>query len=270
VLRFDEVGFVRGGRAVLAGIDWQVRPGERWVVLGPNGAGKSSLIRLAATYELPTSGTVSVLGHRVGTVDLRRAIRPRIGLVGPDLERDVAADSRALDAVVMGADATLRRWRQAYTAAEWGRARGLLDAFGCGELAAARFGRLSDGERRRVLLARALMPEPSVLLFDEPCANLDLGGREQVVGTLERLAAGAIPGAIVLVTHHLEEIPQGATHALLLRAGRVLASGPIWTVLDSAAVSACFGTRVEVVRDSHGRWRVTGAGSGSPVGSVNG
>lgn len=247
VLHVDHVDVVRDARPILADVSWEVRAGERWTVLGPNGAGKSTLLRLASTYQLPTRGRVHVLGRRVGGVDLR-TVRPLIGYVSASHGRAVAPGSTTLDAVITGVDASLRRWRQEYRPGDWTRARTLLADVGCEHLAGAAFDTLSDGERLRVQLARALMPQPRLLLLDEPAASLDLAGREQLLAALERFAGDpSLPG-LVLVTHHVEEVPRATTHALLLRHGRVVVSGPVDEVLDDGPLSACFGVPVQVHR----------------------
>lgn len=255
MVEFVGVGFVRERRPILADVTWQVRPGERWVVLGPNGAGKSTLLRLASTYELPTHGRVWVLGRRVGGVDLRQ-VRPRIGYVSASLARAVAERTTALDAVVTGKDATLRRWRQEFTDGDWQRATRLLEELGCGHLMGSWFSTLSEGERQRVQIARSLMSDPQLLLLDEPTAGLDLAGREQLVVALARLAADpSLPG-VVFVTHHVEEIPPGFTHALLLRRGRMLEAGPIEHALTSTSLSICFGLTITLER-LDGRYMAT-------------
>lgn len=258
-LHLDGVAYVRDRRHVLRDVSWRVRAGDRWAVIGPNGAGKSTLLRLASTYALPTRGTVEVLGRRVGGADLRE-VRRDIGVVAPWLATDLAPSTTARDAVLTGADATLRRFRQEYTPAERGRADELLDLVGCVDRAGDPFGRLSDGERQRVLLARALLAEPGLLVLDEPAANLDLPGRELLLRTLGRLAADPSAPAMVVVTHHLEEIPPGCDHALLLRDGAVVAAGPIDEALADRPLSDCFDLPLTVERSEgrlHARLRAT-------------
>lgn len=247
LLRLDAVSFVRDGRAILADVDWRVTVGECWAVLGPNGAGKSTLVALAAARELPTRGTVRVLGERVGGVDLRD-VRPAIGVVSALLARAIARGQTAFQAVVTAADASLRQWRQEYTAAEKQRADDLLGLVGCAHLRDHRFDTLSEGERLRVLIARSLLPEPRLLLLDEPAASLDLAGREQLLAVIERLVTDRRVPALVLVTHRVEEIPAVTTHALLMRDGRISAAGPIDETLTSDELSAAFGLPVEVER----------------------
>lgn len=252
VLNFSKVGFSRRGRTILTDIEWVVRTSERWVVLGPNGAGKTSLLRLASAYEVPSSGEQHVLAERIGEIDLRQ-LRQRIGLASHALERWFPASSRVRDLVVMGSDATLRRWRQEYTPSQWAEADELLKTVDCAHLAESRFETLSAGEQQRVQIARALMGNPELLLLDEPTAGLDVGGREQLIGILAELAQERIP-AIVFVTHHPEEIPPGFTHALLLKQGRVYASGLVESVITSQLLSGCFGVPIDVER-VQGRYR---------------
>lgn len=250
-LLLDGVSYVRSRQPILSEVSWRVEPGERWAVLGPNGAGKSTLLRIASTYAVPTRGRVEILGARVGATDLRE-LRRDIGVVSPWLDARLALKTTARDAVITGADATLRRFRQEYTPAERRRADDLLRLVGCVDLADATLDRLSDGERRRVLIARALVPRPRLLVLDEPAANLDIAGRELLIDALVRLDDLYAPPAVLLVTHHLEEVPRGWEHALLLRAGEVSAAGPTEETLTDERLSACFGLPLGVER-SDGR-----------------
>jgi iron complex transport system ATP-binding protein len=231
---------VRGERAILDGVDWTVRPDERWVVLGRNGSGKTTLLRLASCYLHPTAGTVDVLGGRLGRVDVR-TLRARIGLTSAALADQLRPSLDALDVVMTAKYAALEPWWHQYSDADRARAARLLDRLGVGAFAGRDFGTLSSGERQRVLLARALMIEPGIVLLDEPNAGLDLGGREELVAALTALAVDPASPPIVLVTHHVDEIPPGFTHLLLLRDGRVLAAGPIDTTLTPDALSETFG-----------------------------
>jgi iron complex transport system ATP-binding protein len=235
------------GRPVLAGIDWQVGPGERWVVLGANGSGKTSLLRMAGGWLFPTMGTVEVLGHRLGRVDIR-TLRRRLGYASGALAAQMRPSVTGLEVVVAAKHAALETWWHSYDDADRHRARALLERMGCGHLADRAMSTASDGERQRVQLARTLMVDPDLLLLDEPTAGLDLGGREALVGRLAGLAADPQAPATVLVTHHTEEIPPGFTHALLLRGGRVLAAGPLDTTVTADALSACFDTAVTLER----------------------
>jgi iron complex transport system ATP-binding protein len=245
------VQLVEQGTLVLRDLDWTARAGERWVVLGPNGSGKTSILRLLSFGRAPSGGTVTVLGDTYGAVDIRRA-RRRIGLASSAVLQQLRPSLRAHDAVVTGADAALEPWWSTYDDDQHARADALLDLVGCGGHSAQDVGTLSEGERKRVLVARVLMAEPELLLFDEPCAGLDLGGREAMVAVLGDLAHDGAR-SLVLVTHHLEEIPPGITHALLLRRGEVVAAGPIADALTSATVSDAFGVEVTVGADA-GRW----------------
>lgn len=252
VLRMREVVLVRGDRRVLEAVHWEVADGQRWVVMGPNGAGKSTLLELASTYEIPSRGRIDVLGHRVGRVDLRE-LRRRIGYAGAPLARRIRPELTAIEAVLTGPRAMLTTFRQSFDADERSHALRLLAELGLADVTDRRVSRLSEGERQRVQVARTLMTEPELLLLDEPTASLDVAGREQLVTRLGRLRADGRPRAVVLVTHHLEEIPASATHALLLRDGRVLAAGSVEATLTSEALSACFGVALQVGRD-RGRW----------------
>ena len=252
VLRFSDVVLAREGRTILDRVTWSVGPGERWVVLGANGSGKTSLIRLAAGYVHPTSGTVDVLGARLGRVDVR-ALRRGIGLASGALGAMLRPGVTALEAVMTGLHAALEPWWHTYSDDDRARAAGLLDRMGCGALADQPLGTLSDGERQRVQLARTLMVAPSLLLLDEPTAGLDLGGREDLVARLSSLAQDPSSPPTVLVTHHVEEIPPGFTHLLLLRSGSVLAAGPLSSTLTASALGTCFGGPIHL-EHRDGRW----------------
>jgi iron complex transport system ATP-binding protein len=246
------VGVVREGRALLRAVDWQVHADERWVVLGPNGSGKTTLLSVAAMRLLPTVGQVAVLGQRYGRCDAR-AVRQRVALVSAALTRQIRPAISAHDVVVTGRSGALEPFWQDTTDADHRRAAVLLAEGGLGDAAERPFGVLSEGERQQVLVARALMGQPELLLLDEPAAGLDLGARERLLARLAAVAADPSSPPMVLVTHHVEEIPPGTTHAALLRAGAVLAAGPIDDVLRSETVSACFGVEVVVAR-SGDRW----------------
>jgi iron complex transport system ATP-binding protein len=251
-LHLRGVGLVRDGRAILAGIDWVVGDGERWVLLGPNGSGKTSLVRIASLYLHPSSGEVEVLGGVLGRIDVRTH-RRRIGLVSAALADLLRPGLAALDVVVTARYAALEPWWHTYDDEDRARAAAALERFGVGPLAARTFGTLSSGERQRVLLARALVTEPGLVLRDEPMAGLDLGAREDLVGRLGDLAADPTAPPSVLVTHHVDEIPPGTTHALLLAAGRIVDAGPLDEVLTAPALSATFGIELDRHRDG-GRW----------------
>ncbi|PZS40868.1 MAG: iron ABC transporter ATP-binding protein [Pseudonocardiales bacterium] len=240
VVRMDGVGVRRGAATLLHRVDWRVELDEKWVVLGPNGAGKTTLLRLAATELYPTCGQVHVLGERLGRTDVF-GLRPRIGFSSASLARRIPGDEVVSDLVVSAGYAVLGRWRERYEDVDSARAAGLLAALGMDGMAQRRFGTLSEGERKRVLIARALMTDPELLLLDEPAAGLDLGGREDLLARLATLAADPDAPATVLVTHHVEEIPPGFTHAMLMRDGAVVAQGLLAAVLTRDNLSKTFG-----------------------------
>ena len=252
VLALSAVSVLRAGSVLLKEIDWEVSEGERWVVLGPNGAGKTTLLQVAAAQLHPTQGKVSILGERLGEVDVFE-LRPRIGLSSASLADRLPAAETVRDVVVTASYAVLGRFTEQYDGLDAARADELLGALGVSHLAKRRFGTLSEGERKRVQIARALMTDPELMLLDEPAAGLDLGGREDLVRRLGSLAEDLEAPALVLVTHHVEEIPRGFTHVLMLRGGRVVADGPLETTLTSAALSETFGLALEVAQSS-GRW----------------
>jgi iron complex transport system ATP-binding protein len=251
-LRLRSVRFRRDERDLLHDIDLTVEPGQRWVLLGPNGAGKTSLIRIAGLYEFPTEGTVDVLGHRAGRVDLRQ-LRPRIGFNSPALVDLLRPQLTALEIVTAALHGSLVPWWNPATDDERAEGRRQLERVGCGALADRTYGTLSSGERQRVLLARTLITRPGLLLLDEPGATLDLVGREQLIDTLDRLASEPGSPPMVLVTHHVEEIPTSFTHAVLLRDGATVYCGPIAGALAGEQLSACFGIPLEVGHHD-GRW----------------
>jgi iron complex transport system ATP-binding protein len=253
-VRLDGVSVVRDGTALLDDISWAVGAGERWALLGPNGSGKTTLLRVVGSSLWPTRGVVEILGERLGRVDMRQ-LRRRIAVVSAAVSRTLRAELPALDVVLTGRYAALETWWNEYTDDDRRRAEDLLDGVGFGgpDFAARPFGLLSEGERQQVLLARALMASPELLLMDEPAAGLDLGARERLLGRLASLAADPGTPPMVLVTHHVEEIPAGITHAALVRDARLVATGPIGEVLTGPAVSAAFGVEVSVERRG-GRW----------------
>ena len=256
-LRLAGVRLIRDGSTLLDGIDWTVRGGERWVVLGPNGSGKTSLCQILTLYQHPSAGAVTVLGGELGRVDVR-ALRLRIGVTGAALAAMIPPALTAEQIVVAGKQAALAPWWHRYDEADRARARRLLARVDCLGHAGQRFRTLSSGERQRVLLARALMCAPGLMVLDEPNAGLDLPGREQLVKTLAALARTDARLPLVLVTHHLDEIPPGFTHALLLASGRIAAAGPIGQVLTPPRLSACFGLALDV-EQRHGRWHARAA-----------
>jgi iron complex transport system ATP-binding protein len=249
----------RDGATLLHQVDWTISDGERWVVLGANGAGKSTLLSVLAGSIGPDEGEVSLLGERLASADLDEVL-PRVGWASAALADRLPTDERVLDIVLTASYAAVRRGAESYDGSDELRARDLLAQVGCRLLVDRRFGSLSEGERKRVQLARAIMTDPELLLLDEPAAGLDLGGREALLRMLTRLADDKSAPVQVLVSHHVEEVPPGFTHALLLRAGRVLAAGPVEHTLHSASLSATFGLPLRVLA-SDGRWTARMASS---------
>jgi iron complex transport system ATP-binding protein len=268
VVRLEGVEVRRAGRVVLGPLDWVVRAGERWVVLGPNGAGKSTLVSLASARERPSAGRAWVLGDRIGRTDLRR-LQPRIGVAGAGVARRFRPELSALDVVLGGFDGSLTPWWGAQTEVERTRAGALLAAAGLDGRFDQRWESLSEGERQQVLIARAFVGAPELVVLDEPAAGLDLAARERLVLRLAALAAGTPAagrdevGGVVLVTHHLEEIPPGFTHALLLAGGRIVAAGGITEVLVPARLAECFSISL-AVEQNDGRWVARGVDPGPP------
>ncbi len=242
----------RGSGHLLDGITWRVQDDERWVILGPNGAGKTTLLMIAATRLFPTSGTVDVLGERLGTTDIA-SLRPMIGWASSSLDKDIPAAESVRNVVMTGAYAVTGRWIEEYSSLDRDRSQAMLEDWGLEALADRTFGTLSEGERKRTLIARALMSNPELLLLDEPGAGLDLGGREDLVSRMANLARDPRAPAQVVITHHVEEISPGFTHALLLRAGSAVAQGSIADVITDAHLSEAFGLPL-VVRYEQGRF----------------
>jgi iron complex transport system ATP-binding protein len=255
VLEMTAVSVVRGAKTLLSKVDWQVREGERWVILGPNGAGKTTLLQIAAARLHPTSGIAGILDESLGKVDVFE-LRPRIGLSSAALANQIPEYEKVLNVVVTAAYGVTGRWREGYEKDDERRAFALLNDWGMGPLLNRKFSTLSEGERKRVQIARALMTDPELLLLDEPAAGLDLGGREDLVHRLSQLAMDEDAPAIVLVTHHLEEVPPGFTHAMLMRDGEVVAAGPVDEVLTSGNLSETFGLPLDVSVNA-GRYTAT-------------
>src|SRR5580765_843015 len=252
VIEFAGVTVRRGQATLLDQISWRVAEGERWVVLGPNGAGKTTLLQVASAQIHPTEGVAGILDEVLGTVDVFE-LRPRIGLTSAALAERIPRHELVRDLVVSASYAVVGRWRESYDDLDHDRARTLVDAMGATPLLDRTFGTLSEGERKRVQIARALMADPELLLLDEPAAGLDLGGREDLVSTLATLALDPTSPATVLVSHHVEEIPPGFTHGLLLRAGRVVATGPIAEVITEEHLEETFDMPLVLTHEA-GRW----------------
>ena len=239
----------RGDSLLLDDVNWSVSEGERWVVIGPNGAGKTTLLSILAGRMFPTYGLIEVLGEELGATDMAE-LRTRIGWASSGELIDLPPGESVANAVMTGAQAVAGRWIEEYDLADERRRDELLTAWNLAHLADRTFGTLSEGERKRCLIARSLMADPELLLLDEPGAGLDLAGREDLVERLERLAANPTAPGLVLITHHVEEIPAGFTHALVLSQGRVVESGPIRSVLTGTVLSAAFSFPIEVTYDS--------------------
>lgn len=252
VLTFNDVTVVRGRKDLLKDVSWEVKEGQRWIVLGPNGAGKSTLMNIAATRLHPTRGSAGILGETMGKVDVFE-LRPLIGLSSSLVANAIPANETALNVVLTAAYGMTGRWREKYEKLDERRAFSMLHQWGMSTFMNQPFGKLSEGERKRVLIARALMTDPELLILDEPAAGLDLAGREELVAQLTELAANEEAPALVLVTHHLEEIPPGFTHILMLNAGEVVAAGEIASTLTEENLKATYGMDLSV-REVDGRY----------------
>jgi iron complex transport system ATP-binding protein len=243
VLELADVSVRRGQATLLDSVTWEVREDQRWVVLGANGAGKTTLVQLCSAQIHPTSGVAGILGEVLGTVDVFE-LRPRVGYTSAAMAERIPRDELVRDVVVSASYGVVGRWREHYDDLDHDRARALLVEVGAGKLLDRTFGTLSEGERKRVQIARSLMADPELLILDEPAAGLDLGGREDLVSTMSVLANDALSPAIVLVSHHVEEIPPGFTHALMLRDGRVVAQGSMAEVMTADNLTATFGMKL--------------------------
>ncbi|WDH77583.1 ABC transporter ATP-binding protein [Microbacterium esteraromaticum] len=256
-VEFTDVVVRRDGRNIVDHVTWEVSADQRWVVLGPNGAGKTTLLQLADTLMHPTSGTVSILDETLGRTDVFE-LRPRIGFASSAMARRIPRDETVLNTVMTAAYSVMGRWNEAYEGIDERRARRVLAEWHLEHLAERLFGTLSDGEQKRVQIARAVMTDPELLLLDEPTASLDLGAREELLHLLSGYAASPITPAMVMVTHHVEEIPVGFTHVLLLRDGAVVAQGPIAETLTAEALTEAFGMPIVLTADG-GRYSARAA-----------
>lgn len=245
VVELTDVTVRRGQALLLDAVSWTVNEGDRWVVLGANGAGKTTLVQLCSAQIHPSAGTASILGEQLGAVDVFE-LRPRIGYTSAAIAERIPREELVRDVVVSASYGVLGRWREEYENLDHDRARALLVEVGAGRLLDRTFGTLSEGERKRVQIARALMTDPELLIMDEPAAGLDLGGREDLVSTLNVLATDSTAPAIVLVSHHVEEVPPGFTHTLMLRAGRVVAAGPLDQVMTAENLSTTFAMSLQL------------------------
>jgi iron complex transport system ATP-binding protein len=252
VLRLRGVGVGRDRSMLLRDVSWTVHDDESWVIVGPNGAGKTTLLQIVAGLILPTEGAAEVLGERVEDAD-PADLRSRVGISSAAVAEQVPRGEKVIDLVMTAGYGILGRGSERYESFDVARAVELLDIVGCAHLIRRRFGTLSEGERKRVQIARALMADPELLLLDEPAAGLDLGGREEVLVRIAALARNPAAPVLVLVTHHVEEVPAGFTHAMLMRRGMVLAAGPVDDVFTQQNLSRCFGVRLIVERRA-ARW----------------
>jgi iron complex transport system ATP-binding protein len=245
ILELSDISVRRGDRVILGPLNWQVLEGERWVILGPNGAGKTTLLQICSSLIHPTTGEINILGEKLGKVDVFE-LRTRIGLTSSALVEQLPLDELVMDVVLTAAYAMLGRWQEKYDLWDESRAMALLTALGVRELGERLFGSLSEGEKKRVQIARALMADPELLLLDEPASSLDLGGREDLLRRIESLSKDPLAPATVIVTHHIEEIPVGTTHALLLREGAVVAQGEVASVITDQNLTQAYGLAITV------------------------
>jgi len=252
VVDLSEVTLVRGGTRILNSVSWTTRVGQHWVVLGPNGAGKTSLARVVAGRETPTTGTATVLGERIGATDPRE-LATRVGFSSQSVAQRIPGSEHVRSVVLTASWGQSVSFRESYDEVDTDRARDLMSVFGVEALADRRFSTLSEGERQRVLLARALMPDPEVLILDEPSAGLDLGARELLVGALQELTSDPSSPQLILVTHQIEEIAEGFTHAAVMTEGRILAAGPVEDTITGVTLSRAFHLPLSAGR-TDGRW----------------
>ena len=253
VLQFSDVVVRRNARDIVDHLNWSVNDDERWVILGPNGAGKTTLLQLADTLMHPTAGTVTILGERLGRADVFE-LRPRIGFASSAMAKRVPQDETVINVVLTAAFSVLGRWNEDYEDIDERRALRVLAEWKLDHLAERTFGTLSDGEQKRVQIARAIMTDPELLLLDEPAASLDLGAREELLTLLSGYAQAPTTPAMIMVTHHVEEIPAGFTHALLLAGGRIHAAGPMAEVITGERLSEAFGIPLVVSTSEDGRF----------------
>ena len=245
ILQLSDISVRRGDRVILGPLNWQVLEGQRWVILGPNGAGKTTLLQICSSLIHPTTGEIHILGEKLGRVDVFE-LRTRIGLTSSALVEQLSPDELVMDVVLSAAYAMLGRWQEKYDLWDESRAMALLTALGVRELGERLFGSLSEGEKKRVQIARALMADPELLLLDEPASSLDLGGREDLLRRIESLSKDPLAPATVIVTHHIEEIPVGTTHALLLRDGVAVAQGEVASVITDQNLTQAYGLAITV------------------------
>ena len=254
ILKLTSVSKTDSGTKILQNIDWEIKPNENWVVLGPNGSGKTSLLNIASVNLHPSEGKVEILDHVLGKTDLR-LLKPKIGFMSTSLNYKFRFNIKTIEVVVTALTGAIEPWWDTFSASDWEQAHQLLQNVGCGEKSDQLFGTLSTGEKQRVFLARALMPKPEILFLDEPTSGLDLGGREELLIVLSNLLTEEKSPPMVLVTHHLEEIPVGFSHLLLLKNGKTIASGKMNKTMTSENISECFDLNA-VVNETAGRWNI--------------
>jgi iron complex transport system ATP-binding protein len=247
VLSLNDVSIVRDGNTILNAVNWTVEPDERWVILGPNGAGKTTMLQVAAAAIHPSQGSADVLGETLGQVDLFE-LRPRVGFASSAMARRIPGNETVVDVVLTAAYSVTGRWNEEYEDIDVRRAHRVLNEWKLDHLANRTFGALSDGEQKRVQIARSVMTDPEILLLDEPAASLDLGAREELLQLLGGFASDPRSPAIVMVTHHVEEIPRSFGHALLLSDGGIVAKGPIDEVITSSKLSETFGIEIDLTK----------------------
>lgn len=257
VLQFRDVSVVRDGNLILDSVTWNVDSDERWVILGPNGAGKTTLLQIAAAAMHPSKGSAHVLEESLGKVDVFE-LRPMIGFASTAMARKIPRNETVLDVVLTAAYSVTGRWNEEYEEIDLRRAQRVLKEWGLEGFAERRFGSLSDGEQKRVQIARSVMTDPELLLLDEPAASLDLGAREELLGLLGGYASSPASPAIIMVTHHVEEIPHGFTHTLLLSHGKIVAAGPFAEALTSETLTETFGIPIDL-SEAEGRFSARAA-----------
>lgn len=254
VLDFNNITVIRDQKPILNNVDWQVQSDQRWVIIGPNGAGKTTLLRVAASQIHPSTGTAKLLGSTLGQVNVFD-LRTRIGFASNAMSSHIPNSEPVLDAVMTASYGITGRWNEKYDDVDERRARRVLAEWQLDDLADRAFGTLSDGEKKRAQIARAVMPDPELLLLDEPVASLDMAAREHTISVLGNYASAPTAPAIIMVTHHIEEVPAGFTHALILSRGQVYAAGEIDSTLTTEKISGAFGFGLEVSKEG-GRFRV--------------
>ena len=255
VASLESVGFTRAGRKILSDITWTIDSHERWVIVGPNGAGKTTLLAMLASLSHPSTGKVTVLGETLGKTDVFE-LRPRVGFASSDMANRIPHNETVLDAILTAAWGVTGRWVESYEEIDTRRALRVLSEWNLENLADHTVGTLSDGERKRVQIARAVMTDPEILLLDEPAGSLDVGAREDVIEMLDHFAGEASSPAMVMVTHHVEEIPAGFTHLLVIAGGRIVAKGPIADTLTGDTMSEAFGRPLSITHNN-GRFQAT-------------